>query len=242
VVPAPSVFGASARRAAGDARVAPSIVPLPPRHRTRLRLLAGATAVIFLVGLLAVTGLELLTGGPVLSSQRGSGTSVGRVLGYGSGSTSTTTDTAPTSTMSPATATASSSPTRSDRSDRAVNPSDSPWLKAPLSHRRLLHPASASPQPPQRMLCPDWAQATDQRSGGSRPHAGRAGFSRAICNTRARIGGWSSAGASVRVPGVEFRYASSGRVLLLVRSGYPVCASSGCEPRRSSEYQSREDN
>jgi hypothetical protein len=114
-----------AQRTAGDARVVPPVVPVPSPRRIRLPLLAGATAVIFLVGLLVVTGIELLTGGPVLSSHRESGTSVGRVLGYGFGSSSTTA--APASSMSSATATtASSSPTRSDRSDKGAIPSDSP--------------------------------------------------------------------------------------------------------------------
>lgn len=117
VIPAQRVSGAPVRRA-----------PVPSPRRTRLPLLVGATVVIFLVGLLAVTGIELLTGGPVLSSQRESGTSVGRVLGYGSGSASTTTGAASTSTMSSATttATASASASRSDRSDGAVVPSDGP--------------------------------------------------------------------------------------------------------------------
>src|SRR6476646_7002706 len=65
------------QRAAGIRPTSP-IVPVRPLRRLRLPLLAGATALIFLVGLLAVTGVELLAGGPILSSQQG-GTSVGRV-------------------------------------------------------------------------------------------------------------------------------------------------------------------
>jgi len=115
VIPAPPT---------GHARVVPPVVPVRSPRRLRLPSLAGATAVIFLVGLLVVTGIELLTGGPVLSSHSEDGTSVGRVLGSGFGSSSTTA--APASSMSSATApTASSSPTRSDRSDRGPIPSDS---------------------------------------------------------------------------------------------------------------------
>jgi hypothetical protein len=109
----------------GRARVVPPVVPVRSPRRIRLPLLAGATAVIFLIGLLVVTGIELLTGGPVLSSHTEDGTSVGRVLGSGFGSSSTTA--APASSMSSATTpTASSSPTRSDRSDRGAIPTDSP--------------------------------------------------------------------------------------------------------------------
>jgi len=117
VIPAPPT--------AGHARVVPPVVPVRSPRRIRLPLLAGATAVIFLVGLLVVTGIELLTGGPVLSSDTEDGTSVGRVLGSGFGSSSTSA--APASSMSSATApTASSSPPRSDMSDRGAIPSDSP--------------------------------------------------------------------------------------------------------------------
>jgi hypothetical protein len=61
----------------------------------RLPLLAGATVVVFLVGLLIVTGIELFTGGPVLSSHSERSTSVGTLLGSGS-QPSTTTEAAPT--------------------------------------------------------------------------------------------------------------------------------------------------
>jgi hypothetical protein len=79
VIPIDATQVIPAQRAAG--RVQPS-APVPPRRRrASLPRLVGATAVVFLLGLLAVTGFELLAGGPLLSSQQG--TSVGRVLGYG---------------------------------------------------------------------------------------------------------------------------------------------------------------
>jgi hypothetical protein len=164
VIPAQRVSGAPVGQASGDARVA-SLIPVPPRHRIRLPLLAGATAVIFLLGLLAVTGIELLTGGPVLSSQRESGTSVGRVLGYGSGSTSATTDAAPTSTMGSATASASSSPARSDRSDRAVDPSGSP------SGESSAEP-SARPAPGERITATPTARALSGPGASDRSRIG----------------------------------------------------------------------
>jgi hypothetical protein len=88
------------RRAAGI-RSTTEVAPVPPARRIRLPLLVGATALIFLVGLLAVTGVELLAGGPVLSSQQG--TSVGRVLGYNPPSAD------PTSTVDPTAAATTSS-------------------------------------------------------------------------------------------------------------------------------------
>ncbi|MDT7577863.1 MAG: hypothetical protein QOH17_4196 [Pseudonocardiales bacterium] len=95
------------RRAAGI-RSTTEVAPVPPARRTRLPLLIGATALIFLVGLLAVTGVELLAGGPVLSSQQG--TSVGRVLGYSPPSAD------PTSTVDPTAAATTSSSEATDSS------------------------------------------------------------------------------------------------------------------------------
>jgi hypothetical protein len=100
------------RRAAGI-RSTTEVAPVPPARRTRLPLLIGATALIFLVGLLAVTGVELLAGGPVLSSQQG--TSVGRVLGYSPPSAD------PTSTVDPA-ATAAATTSSSEATDSSAEP------------------------------------------------------------------------------------------------------------------------
>jgi hypothetical protein len=102
------------RRAAGI-RSTTEIAPVPPARRTRLPLLIGATALIFLVGLLAVTGVELLAGGPVLSSQQG--TSVGRVLGYSPPSAD------PTSTVDPTAAAAATATTSSsEATDSSAEP------------------------------------------------------------------------------------------------------------------------
>ena len=108
-------------RATADARVGEPVAPVPTPRRTRLPLLAGATVVIFLVGLLAVTGIELLAGGPVLSSHGERSTSVGTVLGVDKdGESSTTAE--PTAEVTPgataessAAATESASPTSTKR-------------------------------------------------------------------------------------------------------------------------------
>ena len=83
------------RRLGSGAHSTESVAPVPPPvRRMRLPLLAGATVVVFLVGLLIVTGIELFTGGPVLSSHSERSTSVGTLLG--SGSQPSTTEAAPT--------------------------------------------------------------------------------------------------------------------------------------------------
>lgn len=104
-------------RGTGDARVGEPVAPVPTPRRTRLPLLAGATVVIFLVGLLGVTGIELLAGGPVLSSHGERSTSVGTVLGVDKGAdSSTTAEATPSATAeSSAAATESASPTSSKR-------------------------------------------------------------------------------------------------------------------------------
>jgi hypothetical protein len=106
-------------RATGDARVGEPVAPVPTPRRTRLPLLAGATVVVFLVGLMAVTGIELLAGGPVLSSSRAErSTSVGTVLGVDKGAdSSTTAEATPSATAErSAAATESASPTSSKQS------------------------------------------------------------------------------------------------------------------------------
>jgi hypothetical protein len=132
-----------AQRPAEGARPATPLAPVRPPQRTKLPLLAGATALIFLVGLLAVTGLELLAGGPVLSSHQG-GTSVGRVLGDGTGSGSpatitdspaATTTSSPDGTDSPVTPTTvrQGSPAAPASGDASADNSATPQARSPRS-------------------------------------------------------------------------------------------------------------
>lgn len=138
-------------RATGEGRVGEPVAPVPPQRRTRLPLLAGVTVVIFLVGLIAVTGIELLAGGPVLSSHSQRSTSVGTVLGVDhDASSSTTAEATPSATAeSSATATESASPRSTKRSGaeatRAGGRSDegSGASATPVPGRR----ASATPTP-----------------------------------------------------------------------------------------------
>ena len=69
-------------------RVEPVVPPAPPRRRWMVWV--GATVLVFLLGLLAVTGIEWIKGSAVTSGDPG--TSVGRVLGADPGTTAPTED------------------------------------------------------------------------------------------------------------------------------------------------------
>lgn len=126
------VIPAQQQRAA-SIRPATPIVPVRPPRRLRLPLLAGATALIFLVGLLAVTGVELLAGGPLLSSQHG--TSVGRVLGYSTGSASPTSTAEASAATTASSATETSSPTTSRKAKSAATASGSAAVEGSAAPR-----------------------------------------------------------------------------------------------------------
>jgi len=115
------------QRPATGAHPAGSIAPaVPPRpRRTRWPVLAGATVLIFAVGMLLVTGIEFFTGGPVLSSNQ-SGTSVGTLLKEGPGAQSapTTEEATPTaSATDEAEPAASASASSTKRSGADAKPS-----------------------------------------------------------------------------------------------------------------------
>jgi hypothetical protein len=86
-----------------------SIAPAVRPRRARWPFFAGAAVLIFVVGMLLVTGIEFFTGGPVLSSNQ-SGTSVGTLLREGPGAQSAPTTEEATPTAS---ATDEAAPTRS---------------------------------------------------------------------------------------------------------------------------------
>ena len=114
-----------AQRPAGDRPTTGSIAPAVPARRRRWPLFAGAAVLIFAVGLLLVTGLELVTGGPVLSSNNQGGTSVGTLLKDGAGARSASTEEAtpsasPSDTAAP---TESASPSATKRSGADARPS-----------------------------------------------------------------------------------------------------------------------
>ena len=80
----------------------PAVDAGPPKSRRRLLVMAGFTVAVFAIGMLAITGLELVKGSPLntsssSTSQRPGGTSLGSVLGR-SNSASTETSTKSTTT------------------------------------------------------------------------------------------------------------------------------------------------
>lgn len=77
-------------------RVEPAVPSAPPRRRWAMW--AGATVLVFVLGLLAVTGVEWIKGSTITSGD--SGTSVGRVLGRDAGVTTPTSDPSSTSQTS----------------------------------------------------------------------------------------------------------------------------------------------
>ena len=109
------------RAAAAEVRDTGSIAPTVPPRRRRWPFYAGGAVLVFVVGMLLVTGIEFFTGGPVLSSKQG-GTSVGTLLreGPGAGSAPTTEDATPTASATDEaapTASASASATKRSGSD-----------------------------------------------------------------------------------------------------------------------------
>jgi len=115
-----------AQRPAADASTTGSVAPAVRARRRRWPLFAGAAVLIFAVGLLLVTGLELVTGGPVLSSNNQGGTSVGTLLKDGAGARSASTTEEATPSASPtdtAAPTESASPSATKRSGADARPS-----------------------------------------------------------------------------------------------------------------------
>jgi hypothetical protein len=103
----------------------PAIDAGPPKSRRRLLLMAGFTVVVFAIGMLAITGIELVKGSPLntssSTSERSGGTSLGSVLGdsrsAGTETSSEKATTSETETADPTTeATTTEEPTEEDGS------------------------------------------------------------------------------------------------------------------------------
>lgn len=111
----PSELTLPMQRTGGDdtvrLRVEPVVEPPRPAPQRRWWVWAGATVLVFAIGLLAVTGIEWAKGSTLSSND--SGTSVGRVLGGDRGA-------------SPAPTTAPSAPADGATSDATPAPSDAP--------------------------------------------------------------------------------------------------------------------
>lgn len=99
----------------------PAVDAGAPKSRRRLLVMTGFTVVVFAIGMLAITGLELVKGSPLntssssSTSQRSGGTSLGSVLG-GSNSASTETSTKSTTKSETTSEEPTTEPTTSKKS------------------------------------------------------------------------------------------------------------------------------
>ena len=108
----------------------PAVDAGPPKSRRRLLVMTGFTVVVFAIGMLAITGLELVKGSPLntsssSTSQRPGGTSLGSVLG-GSNSASTETSTKSTTTSKTTSEEPTTEATTSKKSDATTDSSAVP--------------------------------------------------------------------------------------------------------------------
>ena len=156
VIPAVSATGAAPTVAAATAAVSTG----RPVSRRRLLVMAGFTVVIFALGMLAITGIELVKGSPLntssSTSQRSGGTSLGTVLG-GSGAAATATSKAKATES----ATEEPSATASARSTASSEP----------SAERGRSGASASPTPSRTARATPTPTPDAGLGGGAVPNA-----------------------------------------------------------------------
>jgi hypothetical protein len=105
----------------------PAVDAGPPKSRRRLLVMTGFAVVVFAIGMLAVTGLELMKGSPLNTSsssttERPGGTSLGTVLGRSeSAGTETSTET-PSETAEPTSEATTSDDPADEESDTSAEP------------------------------------------------------------------------------------------------------------------------
>ncbi len=150
----------------------PAVDAGPPKSRRRLLVMTGFTVVVFAIGMLAITGLELLKGSPLntsssSTSQRPGGTSLGSVLG-GSNSASTETSTKSTTTSKTTseepTTEATTSKKSTDENSSAVPGADQQGSTSTRSTK-----ATPTPTPTPRSGADG---QSDQSDGGAAPQPG----------------------------------------------------------------------
>jgi hypothetical protein len=105
-----------------------SAAPAKPNSRKRILVLTGFTVVVFAIGMLAITGIELVKGSPLSktsssTSTRSGGTSLGSVLGGGSNAASTESSTSEKATSEES---ATDEPTEEETSSPSTDDEDSP--------------------------------------------------------------------------------------------------------------------
>ena len=104
----------------------PAVDAGPPKSRRRLLVMAGFTVVVFAIGMLTITGIELVKGSPLNTSSSSTserGTSLGTVLGRSeSASTDTSTETASETAEPTSEPTTSEDPADEQGSDSSAEP------------------------------------------------------------------------------------------------------------------------
>jgi hypothetical protein len=101
-----------------ELRVEPAVAPAPPRRRRLMWV--GATVLVFVLGLLAVTGIEWIKGSTITSGD--SGTSVGRVLGADRAARPTEAPSSPSETTGESTTEPTSTPEPSAEPSNPAEP------------------------------------------------------------------------------------------------------------------------
>ncbi len=152
----------------------PAVDAGAPKSRRRLLVMAGFTVAVFAIGMLAVTGLELVKGSPLNTSssstaQRPGGTSLGSVLGR-SNSTETSTKSTTTSetTSEEPTTEATTSKKSTDENSSAV---PGTGFGADEQGSTSTHSTKATPTPTPTPRSGADGQS-DQSGGGAAPQPG----------------------------------------------------------------------
>jgi hypothetical protein len=147
--------------------VAAALAPARSRSRRRVLVMAGFTVVIFALGMLAITGIELVKGSPLntsnSTSQRSGGTSLGSVLGN-SGA-------AATETSKPKATESATSTKESDEDSESARSTAEDDESAKPSAERGRSGASASPTPSRGARATPTPTPDAGSGGGAAPNA-----------------------------------------------------------------------
>ncbi len=151
----------------------PAVDAGPPKSRRRLLVMTGFTVVVFAIGMLVITGIELVKGSPLntsssSTSQRSGGTSLGSVLG-GSNSASTETSTKSTTTSETTSEKPTTEATNSKKStDKSSSAVPGTGFGADQQESTSTRSTRATPTPTPT----SGSGANDQSDGGAAPQPG----------------------------------------------------------------------
>ena len=150
----------------------PAVDAGPPKSRRRLLVMTGFTVVVFAIGMLVITGIELVKGSPLntssSTSQRSGGTSLGSVLG-GSNSASTETSTKSTTTSE----TTSEKPTtEATKSKKSTDENSSAVPGTGFGANQQESTSTSSTRATPTPTPTSGSGANDQSDGGAAPQPG----------------------------------------------------------------------